>query len=232
MAMKREDYLAWFEDLLKRFESIKRYPLSNYSTSTYWYEGTGAHAWATEAEAALAAVFPPADANRQSWERLLQGLRPGAPHGGTLEGMLGVLQGAARQIRDGRIGNLINTVRVETEDELLDQAQTLLNAKPTPLLVAATVIAGGALETHLRHLVSKHGLTVNGDGSINTYDGAIAQARNTGTITVYVQTDSKLVTAWGGMRHDAAHTPGTFSRSADDVRRMIEGIREFISRTS
>jgi hypothetical protein len=59
--------------------------------------------------------------------------------------MLGVFQGAVRQIRNGRIGNLINTLRVETEDELLDQAQALLDAIPNPLLVAATVIAGGAL---------------------------------------------------------------------------------------
>jgi hypothetical protein len=78
----------------------------------------------------------------------------------------------------------------------------------------------------------ENSLTIIGDGSISKYDAAIAKARNDGTATVYAATDSKLVTGWGGIRNDAAHDPGAFSRSREDVRRMIDGIREFISRTS
>src|SRR5581483_12415080 len=126
--------------------------------------------------------------------------------------------------KDGRIRNLVDAVRIETEDDLLDQAQVLLKGN---YVAAAAVIAGGALEAHLRHLATKNGLTVAGDGSISKYDAAISQARNAATAFVYPATDSKLVTGWGGIRNDAAHDPGSFNRSQDDVRRMIEGIREF-----
>lgn len=71
-----------------------------------------------------------------------------------------------------------------------------------------------------------------GDGSISKYDGAIAKARNDGTTTVYSVTDGKLVTAWGGIRNEAAHTPAEFNRSVDEVRRMIAGIRELMARAS
>ena len=142
--------------------------------------------------------------------------------------MLGVIQAAWQQLRDNRLSSILDAVRVETEDELLDQALALVSAKQ----LAAAVIAGGALEAHLRHLVAKNALAIAGDGSIGKYDAAIAKARNDGTASVYAVTDSKLVGGWGGIRNDAAHDPGAFSRSPEEVRRMIESIREFISRTS
>jgi hypothetical protein len=111
---------------------------------------------------------------------------------------------------------------------LLDQATALLGSN---YLAAAAVIAGGALEAHLQHLVAKNGLTIIGDGSISKYDGAIGKARNDGTVTVYEGIDSKLVNSWGGIRNDAAHDPASFNRTQEEVRRMIDGIREFIGKT-
>ncbi len=54
------------------------------------------------------------------------------------------------------------------------------------------VIAGGALETHFRHYLDKHGITITGDGSISRYNNAVGQARKTnpGLFTV---NDGKLV---------------------------------------
>jgi hypothetical protein len=50
------------------------------------------------------------------------------------------------------------------------------------------------------------------------------------TDLIYSVTDGKLVTAWGGIRNDAAHAPGSFARTAQDVGSMILGVREFIAR--
>jgi hypothetical protein len=146
-----------------------------------------------------------------------------------LDDAIGIFRAATRLLKDGRIGSLLDAVRVETEDELLDQATALLNAGH---VIAAAVIAGGALETHLRHLVTKNSLEVKGDGSISKYDAAISKARNDGTASIYQATDTKLVTSWGGIRNDAAHEPTMFTHSKETVQRMIDGIREFISRTS
>ncbi len=77
-------------------------------------------------------------------------------------------------------------------------------------LAAATVIAGGALEAHLRHYVAKHGVQVVGDGSISKYNGAVGQCRNAGK-SLYDVNEGKLVEAWGGYRNEAAHEPGAIT---------------------
>ncbi len=223
--MKTADYLKWYEELLKQFTAVKKIPMMG----GYRFDRAPAQAWMTEAASALAEVFPQSHTSRKEWERLLPQVRPGDFHGGSFEELFGVLQAATQLLRDNRLSSLLDAVRAETVDELLDQAANLLGAKH---LVAASVIAGGALETHLRHLVTRYGLVIVGDGSISKYDGAIAKARNDGTATVYSQTDGKLVVSWGGIRNDAAHDPANFTRSSDDVKRMIDGIREFIARTS
>jgi len=122
---------------------------------------------------------------------------------------------------------LIDGVRAETVSEVLDLADGLLSANHA---LAAAVLAGGALETHLLHLCVRNNLTWTGEPSIGKYDGAVAQARNEGTVTVYSATDSKVIGSWGGIRNDAAHHPTKFARGVDDVRRMVDGIREFMAR--
>ena len=229
--MQASDYLKWYEDILQRFNAIPRHQWKGYPSPTpvYMYERQAAEAWAVEAGAALEGVFPATSTSRIAWDRLSPKLDPLSAFGGTLENMYGVFSGATQLLKDGRIGSLLDAVRIDTESELLDQAMTLSNAK---YVAAAAVIAGGALEAHLRFLVNKNNLVISGDGSISKYDTAIAQARNTGTVTIYGPTDTKLVTGWGGIRNEAAHDPGAVTRSQDDIRRMIDSIREFISRTT
>src|SRR3954453_20385886 len=148
--MKFADYLPWFEDLLIRFGFIPcRQGRTVSGVPAKAYDHEGAQAWASEAGSALAAVFPHHDFCRQTWDRLVPQMDLGQPHGGSLEQMLGVLKAGTQQMRDNRLGSISAAVRVETEDELLDQALGLLNAKH---IAAAAVIAGGALVTHLRHL--------------------------------------------------------------------------------
>ena len=142
--------------------------------------------------------------------------------------MLGVIQAAWQQLRDNRLSSILDAVRVETEDELLDQALALVSAKQ---LAAADSFRWG-LGSYCVIWWLRTPLAIAGDGSIGKYDAAIAKARNDGTASVYAVTDSKLVGGWGGIRNDAAHDPGALSRSPEEVRRMIESIREFISRTS
>ena len=221
--MKIGDYLPWYRKLLVQYKNIHGRP-------PYWYDQETAQSWVSEAGTALASLFPLGHQCRQDWDRLLPQLHPNEKNGGSLERMHGVFRAAFQLLLNDRIGSIPDLVRAETEDELLDQALVLLNAKH--VAAAAAVIAGGALEAHLKHLATKNSLIITGDGSINKYESAIAKARNEGTVIIYPTTDSKLIGGWGGIRNDAAHDPGAFNRSPEDIRRMIEGIREFISRTS
>ena len=221
--MKREDIQSWFEELIKRVASLPRIK-SQYGSVC---ETQAAQEWATEAESALAAVFPESHATRQAWARIHKDPRARSiPE--VFERFVGVFRGAYNQVRDNRLASLIDIVRLESEDELLDQAMSLARAD---YLVAATVIAGGALETHLRYYVDKHGLSFTGDGSISKYNGAVGQARKANP-SLYSVTDGKLVESWGGLRNDAAHTPKEFNRTKDEVKLMIDGVRQFIARTT
>lgn len=227
--MRREEALAWFEELEGRAKSL---PIEKFgmASETKAHEMQPFQAWMTEAETAIDGVFPPTHAIRTKWAKAEKSLSPfndGAYVVG--DAVIGVFQAAMNIIRSDRLGSLLEGVRIEAENDLLDQAQSLLDAN---YRAAATVIAGGALEIHLRNLCDKFGLPVSSDGSINKYDAAIAQARNLGTPAPYTATDSKQVGVWGGMRNDAAHDPGSFSRSKDEIRRMIDAIRDFIPRTA
>ena len=236
MVKRREEYLTWFEELVRRYHQL---PHENVGVGLHYMtlrptdfvsrpRPQESLNWATEAESCLAAVFPHGHTVRKAWERIQTHFtsRNISSH---LSEYFAIFESGYNQIKEGRIGSLIDAVRAETEGELLDQAVILLN---TAYLAAATVIAGGALETHLSHLVVKHGLSITGAGTIAKYDAAIAQARNQGTVTVYEANDTKAIVGWGDSRNEAAHRPATFSQSSEQVGLTIEGIRQFIARTS
>jgi hypothetical protein len=193
-------------------------------------------AWIAEAQSAIAGAFPMGHAVKQRWGDILErsksckidGFDASAlyydAHFGQL---LGVLEGGLAVLKGGHLQTLLDGIRAETVSEVLDQAETLLNRN---YVVAAAILAGGALETHLLHLCVRLGISVAGEGSISKYDGAIGQARKSGDAGAYTVTDSKLVTSWGGIRNEAAHDPTKFKQTATDVQRMIAGIREFTAR--
>ncbi len=227
--VRREDVLPLFEELDKKAKAL---PIEVFgmASETKAHEMGAFQAWMSEAEAAIDGVFPPTHAIRSRWVKAEKQLKPFNDATYVVGNVvIGVFQAALSILRSDSLGSLLDVVRVETENDLLDQAQVLLKANHK---AAAAVIAGGALEAHLRSLCGKYGLTIPGDGSISKYDASIAQSRNLGTVTVYSATDSKLVSGWGGTRNDAAHDPGAFSSTKEDVSRMIDGIRDFIPRTT
>jgi hypothetical protein len=206
--------------------------------NVWWRQRGPATAWLGEARTALHALFPANHPLCRQWDAIFERAKTYKIDGwgGPLpepfadvhfEQALGVLQAALTVVKAGRMRTLLDGVRAETVSEVLDLADVLLGGKH---VIAAAVLAGGALETHLRHLCMRSGLTWAGDGSIAKYDQAIAQARNAGTVTAYPATDSKLIGGWGGLRNEAAHDPTHFTRTVDEVRLMNEGIRQFIAR--
>jgi len=220
------------EEILKWFEEIARKPIKLHVSATgatEWYEHEEAVAWLTEAHSALESVFPPGHAVNRSWQTII-GSTAKNPDGlstrAVADAARGVVRSAYEQLYSGRLSSLAVGILAESVMELLDQAETLNRGN---FVVAAAVIAGGALESHLSHLCKKSQVTWSGDGSIEKYNNAIGEARNKGT-EICSATDGKLVTAWGGIRNEAAHAPGAFARSVQDVGSMILGVRQFVAR--
>ena len=132
-------------------------------------------------------------------------------------------------IENDRLEQIVDSVRVQTESEVLDSAFELLAQGH---LTAAAVLGGGALEVHMRRLYDKQpgASALKGDPSIAKYEKEISAARNLGQPVPYEPVDSKNILAWAGFRNAAAHTPTTANATPEQIRLMLEGIREFIAR--
>jgi hypothetical protein len=221
--MKLDEVLAWLEELAHRFDDQPRMSSDRDADEEPMRE------WATEVESAFRSILPDGHIIIRDWNKVMSDI-PASQYVADVvhsSGVMGVLNAAISMIKKGRLGSLVDSIRAETESELLDQAELLLSRDFLP---AGAVIAGGALETHLRRYITNRSLAVTGSGSISAYNGAVGQARKDDPNRHYSANEGKLVEAWGGIRNDAAHSPGTFPHSKDRVAQMIAGIREFIAR--
>ena len=195
------------------------------------YNDRSALQFVNAAEQAIKRVFPPHDPVVQRWDAIFAKARDNArllSVDFTVNAALALFREAKDLLEKNRMATLVDGVRAETASELLDQADALLVGG---YHAAAAVIAGGALETVLRYLCDRAGITPTGNGSIGAYERAIAQERKAGQEILSV-TVGKQVISWGGMRNDAAHEPVKFgkNRTAPEVRLMVEGIRQFVVR--
>ncbi len=141
-----------------------------------------------------------------------------------LPGYVGIGKSLLSDLRHGFNQSLEELIHGDIFGDFLEMARHLAD---NGYKDAAAVIAGSTLEAHLRHLCSKHGLTV---------DDAKGKAKKADTLnselakaTAYSKGDQKNVTAWLDLRNSAAH--GQYSDySAEQVVLLIASVRDFLSR--
>jgi len=218
--------LSWFEDIEKRVSATRALQ-------------TGEHdVWAAifaEMHSALESVFPPSHAILRRWEdaitrakQLSKGNRIQTPELWVCNELIGIFRTATTLLKNGLIRSLADGVRAETVAQCLDQAEALGGAG---YAAAAMILAGGALETHLRVLCIRFNLSWQGAGSIGSYKQSLDQARNQGTQSLVSSSDSSQIESWGKDRNEAAHTPASFAKAPQQVLHIVEGIRQFVART-
>jgi hypothetical protein len=114
--------------------------------------------------------------------------------------------------------------RVEAATDLMDQVKQLLDDR-TIHVAAPIVLAGAALEEMLRSLAITHQVVLPDRPGINAYATALR------TVDVLTAQEVKEVTAWAGLRNDAAH--GRFDDlSRDRALVMADGVNLFLSRAT
>jgi hypothetical protein len=138
------------------------------------------------------------------------------------------LIGVARALREdyaaGYVTSVEEILHADVFADFLEMADELLGKGYKD---AAAVIAGTVLEEQLRKLAGRANLTVQDD------QGKPLKAERLNAdltkATVYNALDQKSVTAWLGLRNDAAH--GHYERyDEQQVRLVIEGVRNFVAR--
>lgn len=155
------------------------------------------------------------DASVAKWE---------AHHHMILPAAVGSLEALRADYEAGHLASLPELIHAELFADFLEMANHLLDGGYKD---AAAVIAGSALEGHLRQLADKTGIpATDSEGkplNADRLNADLAKAQ------AYEKTDQKAVTAWLGLRNDAAH--GKYEKyEAGQVGPMIAGIRDFIRR--
>ena len=185
---------------------------------------SGRQALVSRAVAAIHRISGARSSYSLELERLLRTLPPLHVH---TEPVLGVVQALRDDIKNNHLES-VELVQAETFSDLLDMAEHL---SATGYKDVAAVIAGSALEVHLRALCGKLGLSLNSQKADGTLRHKKADAVNTELCqaNAYSKLDQKNVTAWLDLRNKAAH--GKYSEyQAEQVKLLIAGIRDFIAR--
>ncbi|MDP9194025.1 MAG: hypothetical protein M3P06_20205 [Acidobacteriota bacterium] len=139
-----------------------------------------------------------------------------------LAAQIGVVESLLHDIRHGFVLSLQELVHGELFGDFLEMADHLLESHYKD---AAAVIAGSTLEGHLRQLASKAGVPVDQNGRPKKADLLNSELASADT---YSKLDQKNVTAWLGLRNDAAH--GNYGAyDENQVRLLIQSIRHFIT---
>lgn len=120
--------------------------------------------------------------------------------------------GASRVLRHARL--------TESEDELLGEVARLLSEDGVNP-IAPIVLAGAALERHLRIMSQEHGGFQTELGSLDKYKGYLRKQGAIGSREV------TKIDRWRDVRNDAAH--GRKSLTRDDAKEMARGVREFLA---
>ena len=136
----------------------------------------------------------------------------------------GILQSIRHDYANDFLKNFDELVDAELFADILEQAEYLLSQG---YFRASAVVAGVALESHLRKLAEKNSIPITTDEG--KYIKADSLNGDLLKNMVIDKTMHKSVTSWLGLRNDAAH-PDTKETSEGLLEPMIAGIRVFIEK--
>ncbi len=145
-----------------------------------------------------------------------------------MSSIIGVVRALLGDVKAGHLQSLVEQIHGELFADFLEMAQHLVD---TGYKDAAGVIAGSALETHLRVLCAKTGIPAElakADGSTAPKKAELMNSE-LAAANAYSKLDQKSVTAWLGLRNKAAH--GQYADyQVDQVSLLIAGVRDFLVR--
>ena len=138
--------------------------------------------------------------------------------------LTGILKALRTDYESGHLQSVVELVHADVFADFLDMADYLLQQGYKD---PAAVIIGSVLEEHLRKLCDKFRIaTVLPSGTPKKADALNSELAGA---SVYTKTDQKSVTAWLGIRNDAAHgNYAQYTKAQVDV--MLLGVRDFSAR--
>ena len=136
---------------------------------------------------------------------------------------VGIVQALLNDLQKGFTNSIEELLHANVFSDFIEMAEHLVN---NGYKDAAAVITGSTLEVHLKQLAAKFDIQPDRGGKpkkADTLNSELVKA------DAYSKLDQKSVTAWLGLRNDAAHgNYGEYNKS--QVNLMIDSVRNFVSR--
>jgi len=136
--------------------------------------------------------------------------------------LVGVLEGLKIDIEAGYLLSFEEELHAGVFADFLEMADRLIAEK---YALPAAVVAGAALEAHLRSLAERNNVKTVARGKPKR---AAALNDDLTKSQVYGKAEHKQVLAWQALRNSAAHGEADFT--ASEIRLMTQGIRDFLVR--
>lgn len=141
-----------------------------------------------------------------------------------LDFLIGTLEGLYHDLKNNYLKSLTEIIHGNVFGDYLEMAEHL---QKEGYKVPAAVIAGSTLEQHLRKLSQKAVIDVKlTSGKPKKADLLNSDLAKQG---IYNKSEQKQITAWLGIRNDAAHG-NVNAYTTDQVNLFIVGLRDFIIR--
>ena len=140
-----------------------------------------------------------------------------------LAGVIGVTESLLMDVKADYLQSFEELIHAEVFGDFLEMSEYLVSIGYKD---AAAVMAGSTLEAHLKQLANKFSVVVEVSGRPKNSD-----AINSDLVkcNAYSKLDQKNVTAWLGLRNQAAH--GNYDEyDKQQVNLLISSIRDFITR--
>lgn len=214
-----QNYIKHLESIIQMHENAPKAPNG-------WVYSADAYGILSRAESAIRKICSDDSPYRERMLAILNGaFTDETVKAGLIVGIIKALKG---DLEDGYLQSFPELVRGEMFENLNEMARHLLQEGYKD---AAAVIAGASLESHLRQLSNKYGVSIDhvAKDGITKWKTAERLNQDLGK-KAYSLFDQKQITAWLDLRNNAAH--GNRSEYDDDkVAKLIEWVGDFISKT-
>ncbi|MBK7845121.1 MAG: hypothetical protein IPJ71_15795 [Bdellovibrionales bacterium] len=218
--LSQQAVVSQIDGILQKYAGI----VSRINQSGVYQEIDSNHlAEATSAIHSTIARFSPAGSKHISnADACIKQLGVANSHG--TEILFGILGALKAEYASGSLLSIQELIHGDVFSDFLDMAEHLNSEGYKD---PAAVLAGGVLEEHLRKLCMKSGVDITKtDGSPKKAEAMNTDLASAGALT---KLDQKNVTAWLGLRNDAAH--GHYSKyTKDQVALLVSSVRDFITR--
>ncbi|MCK7470041.1 MAG: hypothetical protein MZU95_03970 [Desulfomicrobium escambiense] len=214
-----ETIIKCFEELIKKADNVES-TKCNKNTRHIYLDETQFFEWSSSVLSLFERIFEKDCSQIENFKKQFNlGCEFSIKQIDSLKRSKGILLSAYNDYKNGYLFKIQSLISAEVLDNVIEQADELLK---TSYKDAACIITGVALETALRKICTDAGIVIDEKTKANKMNDDLAKAGK------YNGSKQKQITAWLGLRNDAAH--GHWDRyNEQEVKAMIDGVNNFIA---